>query len=52
MEEILAGVNESGENVLFCEYDDRTVTKTMQNNGWIRVTTRWDDGTVEETFEH
>lgn len=43
MKSIMAGKNEHGEKV--------RVTKTMQDNGWIRVMHEHQDGTVEETYE-
>lgn len=45
-----AGRNEHGENVII-EDGVVKVTKTMQNNGWIRVTIEYDDGTVEELYK-
>ena len=48
---ILAGKNEHGENVIVEENDGVKVTKTLQENGLIRVTIEYEDGTVEELFE-
>lgn len=48
---IMAGKNEHGENVLILEGEKVKVTKTLQDNGWIRVTREYEDGTVEETYE-
>jgi len=30
---------------------DATVTKTLQENGWIHVVIEHDDGTIEDTYE-
>ena len=49
--EILAGRNEHGENVIVLEGEEVKVTKTLQDNGWVRVTHEHKDGTVEETYE-
>lgn len=51
----LSTENYKGETVILksghiedCQYIEM---KTMQNNGWIAVTTYYEDGTIEETYE-
>lgn len=51
MNELKAGKNGNGENVVVEEGEGVKVTKTYQSNGWVRVTYEYDDGTVEETYE-
>ena len=51
MNNIKAGRNEHGENVIVMDGGEVKVTKTMQDNGWVRVTYEHQDGTVEETYE-
>lgn len=51
MENVKAGKNEHGENVIVIDGESVKVTKTLQGNGWIRVTYEYPDGTVEETYE-
>ena len=51
MNNIMAGKNEHGENVIVIDGEKVKVTKTLQDNGWIRVTYEYQDGTVEETYE-
>ena len=51
MQDIMAGKNEHGENVIVEVSEDAKVTKTLQDNGWVRVNIEHKDGTVEELFE-
>lgn len=51
MENIKAGKNENGENVIVIDGEKVKVTKVYQDNGWVRVTYEYKDGTVEETYE-
>lgn len=49
--DIKAGRNENGENVIVIEGERVRVTRVHQDNGWVRVTYEYEDGTVEETYE-
>jgi len=51
MNNIMAGKNEHGENVIVINGEKVNVTKTLQDNGWTRVTYEYQDGTIEETYE-
>ena len=51
MNNIKAGKNECSENVIIEYGEDCKVTKTLQDNGWIRVIVEWNDGLVEELYE-
>ena len=51
MNDIKAGRNENGENVIVIEGEKVKVTETYQDNGWTRVTYEYEDGTVEETYK-
>ena len=54
----IGGENEDGEFVMICQ--GRTEeglgrsfqVETLQNNGWSRINTYWQDGTKEETYKH
>lgn len=51
MKNVMAGKNEHGENVIVIDGEKVKVSKTMQDNGWIRVMYEYQGGTVEETYE-
>ena len=52
MQNIMAGKNEHGENVLVYFSGDNKITETYQSDSdWIRVTIEYPDGTVEETYK-
>lgn len=47
--DILAA-SESGEPQTIAVSDDKITVWTLQDNGWTRVNTYWQDGTREETY--
>lgn len=51
MKQIRASYNEHGENVVVYRAEDATITETYQDNGWIRVNIKHDDGCEEETYK-
>lgn len=46
-----SGENEEGEMVEISIFPDRIVSKIYQSNGWVRLDTLWEDGTIEQTFD-
>lgn len=50
------GTNENDEAISICfvDIDGEKVIKwtTYQDNGWVRINYYWNDGTVEEMYEH
>lgn len=47
----LAGKNEEGEDVIVEVMEDCVLFTTMQDNGWMRLTYCYPDGTSEELYE-
>ena len=45
------GQNEKGETVTISIFHDKIITKTYQDNGWIRTNYYYRDGSSEELFD-
>lgn len=46
------GTNADGENVIISVNASNITVQTMQKNGWLRTNVLWEDGTVEERYDH
>lgn len=46
-----SGENDHGELVVISIFPDRIISNTYQLNGWVRLDTLWEDGTIEQTFD-
>lgn len=52
MKQIATGTNDCGESVIVITYSDKIVIRTMQDNNWVRINIYWNNGDVEEIYEH
>lgn len=48
---MLMGTGENDECVTLSVYADKIIRQTYQENGWIRISTYWRDGTIDEEFK-
>lgn len=47
----IAAVTDANEPAIICKGETFYKIVASQENGWLRCTMYWDDGTVEETYE-